>query len=143
MSHSSNQQLFSRYVDGDLSDEQRSTFEQRLEEDGEFRRDFKAYETMVTAVRDLPSEGADDAFVSDAQEALRRRSGGRFFGDAGADVEELAAFNSQTRLHEFAAAAMLALMLGAYLSFGPNSGELVTSDSPRLDIPPKSAERHQ
>jgi anti-sigma factor RsiW len=133
--------LFSRYVDGELPEERQAAFERRLEQDDEFRREWQAYERMVTAVRGLSNEGADEAFVSDAQEALRRRSGGRFFGSGGADVESLAAFEPQTRLHEVAAAAMLALMLGAYLSFGPNSGELATADSPRLDIPPKSAER--
>jgi anti-sigma factor RsiW len=135
--------LFSSYVDGELSEDKQAAFERRLTQDAEFRREWEAYERMVTAVRGLSTDGADEVFVSDAQDALRRRSGGRFFGDAGADVESLAAFDNQTRLHEVAAAAMLALMLGAYLSFGPNSGELATADSPRLDIPPKSAERHR
>ena len=133
--------LFSSYVDGELPEERQAAFERRLEQDDEFRREWEAYERMVSAVRDLSSDGADEAFVSDAQEALRRRSGGRCFGAADADIESVASLNRQTRLHEVAAAAMLAVMLGAYLSFGPNSGELATADSPRLDIPPKSAER--
>ena len=130
-------QLFSAYVDGELPEELSDALEHRLEADPAFEEAYRSYEAMIASLRELPSEGADEAFLSDVQDSLRRRSGGRFFG---ADISSM---TTQTRDHEPATAPMLAVMLGAYLSFGPNSGDLTTSDSPRLDVPPQSAERHQ
>ena len=132
--------LFSAYVDGALPEPVADTLEERLGKDPAFRGSFDSYAAMVDAVRRLPRSGGDEAFVSDVQDTLRRRSGGRFFGATDAHLSTLQA---QTRLHECAAAAMLALMLGAYLSFGPSNGDLSTEDSPRLDVPAQSAERHQ
>jgi anti-sigma factor RsiW len=136
-------QLFSAYVDGELPKDVSDALEQRVEADPAFEEAYRSYEAMITSLRDLPSQGADEAFLSDVQDSLRRRSGGRFFGAGSIGGSEISSFTSQTRVHELAAAAMLAVMLGAYLSFGPSTGDLTTSDSPRLDVPPQSAERHQ
>ena len=121
--------LFNAYFDGELSDRDEDAFDQRLQEDPEFRAAYNDFAEVIDRVQNLPSEFAPDDFTDRVRDRIRTRSGGRFFGDGTLQRYQL-------RPHELAAAAMIIVMSSTYLLMGIPHDRGIGSEGPkRLEIP--------
>lgn len=128
--------MFNAYFEGDMTAEERSSFERRLEHDQGFRRDYEEFLKLVAGLRALPFEFAPDDFVEKVQSRIRTRSQGRFFAE-----------NYLTSTHvpyEVIALVMLVVMAAAYMMMeSPRDASLtnadVTLDAPRHDAPRQDA----
>lgn len=121
--------LFGAYRDDELADEERRAFEARLEEDASLREAYEDYAHFVDEIADLPTRGPSGEFDVQVCERLRRRSGGRFFG-------EPTGYDTARRFDELAAVAMLAVMTSAYLVLGLSSDRgLESVEEPGLEVP--------
>ena len=120
--------LFSAYLDGELSDDERDDFDARLAEDSSFARDWESFSSVMSAVGDLPFEFAPDDFVDSVKSRIRTRSRGRFF------AEEL--LFKQRFQYEVVCMVMIIVMAAAYLFMGapPDRG---MEDVKLPDAPPK------
>lgn len=70
---SQNEQLFIAYFDGDLSPEEMDSFEQRLDTDEAFAREFGSYKKTVELVRSLPQVSAPPTLLPAIERRLQRR----------------------------------------------------------------------
>jgi anti-sigma factor RsiW len=72
-------QMFSRYHDGDLGDEERRELELFLEGDREAHEEWEAFRSTVEEVSGLHDLHPPNDFTRSIQQTIRRRSRGRFF----------------------------------------------------------------
>ncbi len=96
---------FSDYLDGAMASEQKRAFEAKLAESDEARRAFDGFKQTVEAVSGLHKMAAPQAFESEVEQTIHRRSAGKFFGRK--------AFGDRVPF-ELIAVIALAAMLGLY-----------------------------
>lgn len=102
--------LFNAYLDGELSDDEREEFSERLSDDPAFAKAWKDFSSVMGAVRNLPFEFAPDDFVDTVKSRIRTRSRGRFFAEE---------YLFRTRMpYEVVALVMIIVMASAYLFVG-------------------------
>jgi anti-sigma factor RsiW len=101
--------LFNAYFEDDLDPEDRLAFEERLDDDPEFRREFDSFSDMMSGLHELPFEFAPDDFVERVQTRVRTRSRGRFFN------EQPGALYRYRIPYEIIAIVMIIVMAGSYL----------------------------
>lgn len=99
-------ELLSTYLDGELSDSERSALETRLENEPALRRELDALRQTVTLVNQLPTLKAPRSFTLDARMIRPARL---------LILPTTAAFSALS-----AAAAVLLLVLGGYVLFSQN-----------------------
>lgn len=102
--------LFNAYLDDELSDDERRSFDERLADDPSFARQWEDFSSIMAAVHQLPFEFAPDDFVDRVRTRIRTRSRGRFFAE-----EYL--FNTRMP-YEVVALVMIIAMASAYLFMG-------------------------
>lgn len=128
--------LFNAYLDGDLSAQDEAAFDERLDEDPEFREAYGDFADVMGEVQNLPYQFAPDDFSKKLQRRIRVRSRGRFFGDN--------LLYSQRTPYEVVAVVMIVVMTSAYLFMGiPPDQNVESAEKKRLELPPeKSASEH-
>jgi anti-sigma factor RsiW len=120
--------LFNAYLDGELSEERKTAFDERLENDPEFREAYDEFAEIVGTVRDLPYEFAPDDFTDKVRDRVRRRSRGGFFSDH--------FLRHQRAPYEVVAVVMFVVMASAYLFFLiPSNRDIESADENRLEVP--------
>lgn len=126
--------LFNAYLDGELSEQRETEFDERLETDPEFRQAYDEFAEVVDGVRNLPYEFAPDDFTDNVRDRIRRRSRGRFFSHP--------AISHQRAPYEVVTVVMFVIMASAYLFFIiPSDRDIESADDARLDVPaPTNAE---
>ena len=123
--------LFNAYLDGELSDQQEAEFDERLDEDPEFREAYGEFAEVVEGVQHLPYEFAPDDFSNRVRKRIRDRSRGRFFSDN--------ILYEQRTPYEVIAVVMIVIMASAYLFMGiPPDRQIESSEEKSLELPPKS-----
>lgn len=70
---------FFAYLDGELSDEERSAFEAELERDASLRAEFASFRATMEALHEAAHDEPAPDLTSGVQSRIRRRSRGRFF----------------------------------------------------------------
>ena len=122
--------LFNAYLDGELSEQEEEAFDQRLDEDPDFREAYGDFADVVGQVQNLPYGLAPDDFTDKVQERIRTRSNGRFFG------EQLLA--QQRTPYEAIAVVMLIVMSSTYIFMGIPPDRGIGSEAEKhLEIPPQ------
>jgi anti-sigma factor RsiW len=102
--------LFNAYLDGELSDEEREEFDDRLESDPDFAHAWENFASVMGGLRGMPFEFAPDDFVDKVKGRIRTRSAGRFFAEE---------YLFKTRMpYEVVALVMIIVMAAAYLFMG-------------------------
>lgn len=75
--------LFEDYEDDNLSINDREEFEQRLEEDEEFLRDYRTFQNTQAVLASMGKHEKHSGFGERVSAEIHNRSGGRFFGRRG------------------------------------------------------------
>ena len=123
---SAQDELFNAYFDDELSADERTDFDRRLQEDPDFAEEYEHFASFMGGLQNMHFQYAPDDFVTGVQSKIRTRSRGRFF------AQEVV---FRTRMqYEVVAAIMLIVMATTYLFFGaPNDkyiGDLTVQGSP-------------
>ena len=119
--------MFNAYYEGEMTPEERGAFEERLERDGPFKREYEDFLSVVGGLRGLPFEFAPDDFVERVQSRIRTRSAGRFFAET--------YLNSNRVPYEVIALVMIIVMAAAYMMMeAPRDRALINGDV-TLDAP--------
>ncbi|MFB6352339.1 MAG: anti-sigma factor [Bradymonadaceae bacterium] len=122
--------LFNAYLEGELPEDEREEFDQRLDEDPEFRDAYGEYAEVVDGVQNLPYEFAPEGFSKRLQRRMRLRSRGRFFGDN--------LLYQQRTPYEAIAVVMIVVMASTYFFMGvPPDRQMETPGDKELEVPPK------
>ncbi len=113
--------MFNAYYEGDMTSEERQDFENRLEHDEAFRKDYEDFLSIVGGLRSLPFEFAPDHFVEKVQSRIRTRSAGRFFAEN---------YLTSNRVpYEVIALVMIVVMAAAYMMMeAPRDNAITTAD---------------
>lgn len=96
---------FSDYLDGAMTSEQKQAFEAKLADSEEARRAFEEFKETIEAVSGLHKMAAPQAFETEVEQTIHRRSAGKFFGRR--------AFGDRVPF-ELIAVVVLAALLGLY-----------------------------
>ncbi len=125
--------LFNAYLEGNLTEEEREKFDERLEDDSSFRREYEEFREVVDGVRNLPRQSAPPDMSRNVRRRIRIRSGGSFFADT--------SIQHSRNFHEVAAVAMMVVMASTYLVMGvPPDRGLENVERKGLELPPRSRE---
>jgi hypothetical protein len=100
------------YLDHEMSDDERSTFEADLASDPGLQRDLEALQSTMGVVQSLQMKFAPDHFVSEVESKVRTRSRGRFFAYQ-------ALYTSRIPYEVFAVVA-IAIMAGMWMMSSPD-----------------------
>ncbi len=100
------------FLDGEMSDEERSAFEADLTRDPELQRSLEALQSTMGVVQSLQMKFAPDDFVREVESKVRTRSRGRFFGYQ-------ALYTSRIPYEVFAVVA-IAIMAGMWMMSSPD-----------------------
>lgn len=121
--------LFNDFLEGELSDEEHALFEERLESDETFKRDYEQFFNVVGGLRSMPFTFAPDDFVDQVQSRIRSRSRGRFFADN---------YLLTSRIpYEVVGLVMILVMISAYFMMGvPHDAHIQDLNNlPKLQTP--------
>jgi len=81
MEHEKARELFTDYLDGELSGEEKAALEEHLAECEECRAEWESFSRTVGEVSGLLSVAAPDDFAREVEQKIRRRSRGKFFSE--------------------------------------------------------------
>lgn len=81
MDHQIVKNLFSDYIDGELSDEERALVHQHLEECDSCRIEFESFSKTINSLSGLHDLSLPSDFSKKVETTISRRSRGRFFGE--------------------------------------------------------------
>ncbi len=121
--------LFNDFLEGDLSPEEHAKFEERLENDEVFKREYEQFFSVVGGLRALPFTFAPDDFVNTVQSRIRTRSRGRFFADN---------YLLTSRIpYEVVGLVMILVMISSYFMMGvPHDAKIKDLNKlPKLQTP--------
>lgn len=125
--------LFNAYLDGELPEDERQAFDDRLDDDPEFRDAYGDFAEVVDEVQNLPYEFAPDGFSDRLKRKMRTRSGDRLFSDN--------LLYQQRTPYEAIAVVMIVVMASAYFFMGiPPDRRMESAEQKKLEIPPKRQE---
>lgn len=100
------------YLDGEMSEEERSAFETEVQGDPALRKELEAMQSTMGVVQGLQMKFAPDHFVAEVESKVRTRSRGRFFGYQ-------ALYSSRIPYEVFAVVA-IAIMAGMWMMSSPD-----------------------
>lgn len=126
---SEREELFNAFFEGELNDDDHAAFEQRLDDDETFRREYEEFFRIMGGLRELPFEFAPDDFVERVQTRIRTRSRGRFFADQ---------YLYKSRVpYEVVCVVMIIVMAAAYFMMGvpADAGMQDVKVNPSLNVP--------
>lgn len=121
--------LFNDFLEGELSSEEHAKFEERLESDDVFRKEYEQFFNVVGGLRSLPFTFAPDDFVDNVQSRIRSRSRGRFFADN---------YLLTSRIpYEVVGLVMILVMISSYFMMGvPHDAKIEDLNKiPKLQTP--------
>lgn len=81
MNHEQVIDLFTRYHDEDLSEEEQEAFEAHLDSCADCRDQWKSYQLTIGEISGLLQLSVPDDFSATVAHKIKKRSGGRFFND--------------------------------------------------------------
>jgi anti-sigma factor RsiW len=81
MDHERARDLFTRYHDGDLGQDERLLLEQHLAECDECREEWDSYRRTIKEISGLFKLAPPADFTRDVEQKIRKRSRGRFFSE--------------------------------------------------------------
>lgn len=107
------------YLDGEMDEARRASFEADLETDAELREELEMFQSTLGALGGLQAQPAPESFVLEVEGEIRTRSRGRFFEN---DI-----FYRTRVPYEAFAALMLAVMAAMYF-FGQHKDPKINED---------------
>lgn len=105
---------FSDYLDGAVTSEQKRAFEAKLAESDEARKAFEEFKQTIEAVSGLHKMAAPQAFESEVEQTIHRRSAGKFFGRK--------AFGDRVPFELIAVVALVAMLVLYFLMRSSDTG---------------------
>lgn len=125
------------YLDGEMTDEERTTFEADLVHDNVLQRELAAMQSTLGVVQSLQMKFAPDHFVQEVESKVRTRSRGRFFGYD-------ALYSSRIPYEVFAVVA-IAIMAGMWMMSSPDDARFgadmaIVAPDPQKVAPDAGAE---
>ncbi len=105
---------FSDYLDDAVTPEQKRAFEAKLAESDEAREAFEEFKQTIEAVSGLHKMAAPQAFESEVEQTIHRRSAGKFFGRK--------AFGDRVPFELIAVVALAAMLVLYFLMRSSDTG---------------------
>ena len=78
--HSDIEQTFDEYIDQTMTEDERSRFEKRLEEDSSLKQKFVLFQKSRNALFELGLSNDSNQLKDKVANSIHKKSGGRFFG---------------------------------------------------------------